>query len=330
MNVIVSNKYQSMLQNLGIDIIKEMNGEFEVDEIVSTFQNFFYQKMILDITAIKNYKDIRNLQKMSMSLDMDKTILLLDGTQETSNPLFISQLISMGIYNFARNIEEIQYLYNSPNTYRDVAQYHSLDFNTQVGGQVQGQSNVQPQTIVKTVYVDKYQESPGCRIIGFKNASKHAGATTLIYMLVRKLKNKYKTIGIEVDGSDFTYFRDKNLISIGNDKLLTEINKYKNYEVVFVDINKSINAEGVCSEIYYLLEPSILKLNKMVALNPNILNTLRTKKVILNKSLLSSKDVSELSSESHLNFYYNMPPINDRELNNEYLDNLIATLGFIK
>ena len=43
MNVIVSNKYQLMLENLGIDVIKNMNGEFEVDEIVNTFQNFFYQ-----------------------------------------------------------------------------------------------------------------------------------------------------------------------------------------------------------------------------------------------------------------------------------------------
>ena len=69
MNVIVSNKYQSMLQNLGVDIIKEMNGEFDVDEIISTFDNFFYQRMILDITAIKNYKNISNLQKLSISLE---------------------------------------------------------------------------------------------------------------------------------------------------------------------------------------------------------------------------------------------------------------------
>ena len=70
MNVIVSNKNQLLLENLGVDIIKEMNGEFEVDEIIATFQNFFYQRMILDITAIKNYTDIVNLQKLSISLDM--------------------------------------------------------------------------------------------------------------------------------------------------------------------------------------------------------------------------------------------------------------------
>ena len=52
MNVIVSNKYQPMLESLDIDIIKSVNGEFDADEIISTFQNFFFQRMILDITAI--------------------------------------------------------------------------------------------------------------------------------------------------------------------------------------------------------------------------------------------------------------------------------------
>ena len=332
MNVIVSNKYQPMLQNLGIDIIKEMNGEFDVDEIISTFDNFFYQRMILDITAIKNYKIISKLQKLSISLDMNKVILLLDGTADTTNPLFISKLISMGIYNFARNIEEIQYLYNSPNSYRDVAQYHRLDLEQQPQpvSQPQVQQTSQPQTVVQTVYVDRYQDSYGCRVIGVMNATKHAGATTLVYMMTKRLQGKYSAIGIEVDGSDFTYFRDKNLVSVSNDRVATEVNKYKSKDVIFIDVNKSAAAEGLCSEIIYLLEPSILKLNKMVALNPNILTTLKNKKVILNKSLLSNKDVSDLSAEARLKFIYNMPPINDRNLNNEYLDSLLATLGFVK
>ena len=82
MNVIVSNKYQAMLQNLDIDVIKSLNGEFEVEELVANFKNFFFQRMILDITALKNYKDIRTLQKLSVSLDMDKVILLLDDSTE--------------------------------------------------------------------------------------------------------------------------------------------------------------------------------------------------------------------------------------------------------
>ena len=42
MNVIISNKYQSLLANLDIDVIKSINGEFDVEEIVSNFTNFFF------------------------------------------------------------------------------------------------------------------------------------------------------------------------------------------------------------------------------------------------------------------------------------------------
>ena len=103
MNVIISNKYKEMLDTLEIDVIKTMTGEFDVDDIIATFDNFFYQRMILDITAIKNYHDLKNIQKLSVNLDVSKIILLLDDDEETSSPLYLSRLISMGIYNFTKN-----------------------------------------------------------------------------------------------------------------------------------------------------------------------------------------------------------------------------------
>ena len=58
MNVIISNKAENILSSLQIDVIKKVQGEFSANEIISMFGNFFYQRMILDITAIKDYKDI--------------------------------------------------------------------------------------------------------------------------------------------------------------------------------------------------------------------------------------------------------------------------------
>ena len=86
MNVIISNRYSEMLTNLPIDIIKNVRGEYDADIIVSNFQNFFFNKMILDITAVKNYKDINNIQKLSFGLDMNKVILLLDDSKEVNSP----------------------------------------------------------------------------------------------------------------------------------------------------------------------------------------------------------------------------------------------------
>ena len=66
--------------------------------------------MILDITAIRDYQNIATIQKLSFGLDMSKVILLLDDSQQVNSPAYISELISMGIYNFTRNIDAITYL----------------------------------------------------------------------------------------------------------------------------------------------------------------------------------------------------------------------------
>ena len=60
-----------MLEGLDIEIIKSMYGQYDADELVKTFKNFFFQRMILDITAVKDYHDIKNIQKLCVeSLDI--------------------------------------------------------------------------------------------------------------------------------------------------------------------------------------------------------------------------------------------------------------------
>ncbi len=325
MNAIVSNKNQLILENLGIEIIKEMNGEFDVDEIISTFQNFFYQRMILDITAIKNYTDIRNLQKLSMALDMDKVILLLDGTDKTQNPLFLSNLVSIGIYNFAKNVEEVQYLYNSPNTYRDVAQYHQLS-----SGMVSPNMSIgQPQS-VRTIVEVKEVPQEQVRIIGIQNITFHSGATTLTYMMKNELAKSYNVLALEVDKSDFSYFRDKSLMSIRTNQLGQIINQNKNRDVILIDLNSNMMAEGFCTEIIYLIEPSIIKLQKMMTLNSNILQTLKNKKVVLNQSLLDKEEVENFEYESRIKVFYNLQPLNERRKKLPELIGLLSKLGFNK
>ena len=40
MNVIITNEQQSVIAGLDIDVIKSLNGQFDVDELISMFQNF--------------------------------------------------------------------------------------------------------------------------------------------------------------------------------------------------------------------------------------------------------------------------------------------------
>lgn len=313
MNVIISNKYNSALQNLGIDIMSSDVGVFSVDDIISKYRNFFFQRMILDITALKDYQDIKNIQKLSISLDMDKLILLLDDSEQTSNPEFLSQLISLGIYNFTKNIEGVMYLYDNPNVYRDVAQYHLLN-NT---------PSVEP-TIVST------QEINSIRILGVKNVTKQAGATSLVYMMYKKLKEFYSVVAIEVDKSDFVYYNNQELISTSSANFTSILNKYTNKEVVLIDINDSAVALSSTQDVLYLVEPSLLKLNKLMMVNPDALSNLKNKKLLLNKSFLSSKDVIEFEYESRSKIYYNLPCLDDRDSILEPLTQLLIKLGFTR
>lgn len=333
MNVIVANKYQLLLENLGIDIIKEITGEFDVDEIISTFQNFFYQRMILDITAIKNYKDIKNLQKLSISLNMDKVILLLDGTNDTTNPSFISQLISMGIYNFARDVDGIQYLYNSPNSYRDVAQYHQLQAQAMQQQQQQSVSQINNNINISSINsitndYNSFVPENNLKVIGFKNVTKHAGATTLIYAMKNVLSRKYKTVAIEIDKMDFAYFGDKQMVSTVTPNFQSELLKYDNYDVILVDLNNSVSAEGSCQAILYLVEPTTVKINRLMTINPSSLRNLKGKKIVLNQSLLSKNELAQFEYEAKIKSFYNMPPINERDKNNQNVIDFLRKLGF--
>lgn len=314
MNVIVSNTKKDILESLNIDIIKSVNGLFEVDELINMFKNFYYQRMILDITAIKNYNNMKTLQKLSISLDMEKVILVLDDSEESSSPSYLSKLISLGIYNFTRNAEGIMYLYNNPNSYRDVAQYHQI--------------NETPTENI--VYQTVESESNYCRVIGIKNLTEASGATTLTYLMTRQLKKHYKVYGVEIDNNNFSYFKDKALVSLSSSNFATFIEKNKDCNAIIIDVDKNQQALSMCQEIIYLVEPSVLKLNKLMNFNRRAFKDLEGKKIILNQSVLSSKDVLELEYEARTKFFFNMPPLNERDENIPILDTFLTKLGFSK
>lgn len=326
MNVIISNERQAELANLDIEIIKSINGEFDADELVQMFSNFFFGRMILDLTALKNYRDIRNLQKLSMSLDVEKIIVLLPDTPECLAPQFLSRLISMGIYNFTTNLDGINYLLQNPNTYRDVAHLHQIDNG---GGTGMGVAPM-PMPIVGggegTTIVNNII-SGGSYILGIKNITDHAGATMLTYMLKVELANLGKAVtAIEVDKKDFMYINDKELRSVASGELASELLKHRDDSVILVDLNNNGNEE-VCTDVIYLVEPSTLKLNKLMRRDREIFNKLRGKKIVLAKSLLSNSDVNEFEYEAKTKVFFNLPPLDERQNNSEVLQDLINRLG---
>lgn len=308
MNVIIANERQNELATLDVDIIKSMVGSFDADEIVGIFRNFYFNKMILDLTAVKDFLNISNIQKLSMGLDMSKVIFFLPNIAEVSSSVFLSKLVSMGIYNYTNNIPGIKYLINHTNTHEDVAQVQQL------------------QELATTV---EHKVIEGCRVLGIKNVTDHAGATTLIFMLKKELERIYgdTVYAIEINKHDLGYFNTRNCISTNKDGVSPTIKKLSNASVILVDLNENDN-DGFCDDVLYLIEPSSIKLNKLMRVDRNIFSKLNGKKIILNQSMLSSKEVRQLEYEANAQFFYSVPPLDERRKNDEIM-NLIRRVDIL-
>lgn len=307
MNVIVANQYKNELSNLDVDVIKSITGEFDADELVAMFKNFFFDKMILDITAIKNYKNLEVIQKLAMGLSAEKLILIIPD-EECSSSAYLSSIISMGIYNFTNNVNAVKQLIDNPNSYKDVAKIQQLNASSIASSE---------------------EQIEGKKIIGVKNVTEHAGATTLIYMMKKELNNIYgnSVCALEVNRRDFSYFNEKNMFSIGEGELNERVKSLNNCSVIFIDLNDCQDI-SVCTDIIYLMEPSTLQLNKMIRKNRKVFEKLNGKKIILNKSMLNNKDVGDFEYESNSKIFYNLPALDERK-KNDSVNDLLFRLGLL-
>ncbi len=316
MNVIVANEQQNQLSNLDIDIIKSISGIYDAFEIVEMFKNFFYSKMILDVTALKNYRDLKTYEVLVSGLEPDKIIFLLPDGSDLCQPNFLSHIISLKIYNFTTNINGIKYLLKKTNTLKDVehiVKMASINASQETGAMVT--------TISRNTNV-------GPTILGVKNVTDGAGATTFIYLLKKELSLVYgqnNVIAFEIDKNDFTLFNDKNMISVRQNDVKNTITKFSNVSIILVDLN-SYTDDSFCSDVIYLLEPSTIKLNRLIRRNRTIFSKLMNKKVVLNQSLLLNNDVFDFESEAGIRVFYNMPPLDERK-RNSIIHDFLTKLG---
>lgn len=334
MNVIVSNEQQGQIASLDIDVIKNITGAYSANELVEMFKNFFYSKMVLDVTAIKNYNNIQMFKILAEGLDVEKIVFFIPEGSSLCTPNFLAKLVTLGIYNFTTNIDGVKYLLKKSNTYSDVAQIQQMGGGGKIeqptpqvsepetggnnGGFVQ-QPQTNQGTINRTVRV------------GIKNVTEHAGATSLIYMFKKELVSVFgenRVVAIEVNKNDFQFYNDKDMISSNTQELRSVIDRYSGVSVILIDLNESDDST-VCDEILYLVEPSTLKLNKLIKKDKSIFGKIKDKKIILNQSLLTNKDVSELEYEAGMKVFFNLPPVNDRK-KNEVITELLMKVGLIQ
>ena len=329
MNVIVSNNRRNELNTLNIDVIKSVEGEYTVEELIGMFTNFFFNKMIIDITAIKDYMDYSNLKKLFQSIDGNKVIVLLNDISNTKE--FISDLITLGVYNFSINFEDIINLFNNPKSYNDVANLqiakNTYDVNKEIDEEL-GINQNKEFTFEDFTLPGEYDGNK--KIIGVVNLTSHAGATTLVVQMVKQLNIKYKAIGIEMDKQDFIFFNTPYLYSCtSNEEVLRKIKEHQDVDSVIVDLNTRDYKE-FCTDVIYLIEPGIIKLTKLIKRNGKIFEELSGEKIVLNRTNLDDKGKSEFEVESNIKVFSVVSNFRDNLDRVISVDRLLSKLGYIK
>lgn len=327
MNVIVSNKQKNLLDNANIDAIKDLNGLFNVDELINNFKGYFFSKMIIDATSIIDFAKENVLRKLVDGIGAEKIVLLLPEKPEPPKK-FCDFLVSLGVYNFSTNINDIVKFIKNPNTLEsfnnEIAMNNTSGFDNY-------RENNDDYSVNNYFNIDSPVDDRNKDrkiVLGFKNVTNHAGSTTLVYMIKKHLEKNFKILveALEVSKSDFHYFNTPNMISVNPNNIESVINNSKS-NIILIDLNDN-NYDILCDEVIYLIEPSIIKINKLLNEKRDIFMTLNGKKVVLNKSMLTNEDVSIFSKEAGISIYYNIPYVNDRN-DNSVINDFINKLGLV-
>ena len=345
MNIVIANQNFRILDSLNTEVIKTLTGEFSIEEVREQLVNMYYNKTIIDITAIKNYYDINSVIAFLRGFDPTKVVLLLNDSQVINNGSFLGKLVENGIYNFTRNAAGVTYLLENPNTYEDVAQYTKPEYGSNsIAVGWQGASTSDDEDEEETSSFVNPQSSYGYpkdnpedakvnrnqKVIGIQNLTEHAGSTSLAYMMIKQLKLNYQVKGIEMNKQDFIYFRDSDLaMCTAVDDFKMKLREFANAEVIIIDLNE-FAGEDYCDEILYLVDPGTVKLNKLLKKDSNVIAKVKNGKVILNRSAIKQEDIPNFEYETKFKVFFNLPNINDRKDRVQPIDALLYNLGFTK
>ena len=321
MNIITANVNKPIMDKLEIDVIKRVDGQFELRELLSKFVNLYFNKIILDITSIKGYEDVNTIIDLSKAIDPNRIIILLDDNPTVNSKLYLSTLVKNGIYNFTRNFEGLTYLYEHPSKLEDV-QYLILT------PEKEDEEKLKEQQSQQNVEIERNNKR---MVIGLANLTNHAGASSLTNMMVRQLVNHgYKAIGYEMFRQDLIFYHDdEHFISILSKlELESKLKLHSDIDCIVIDINDFTEADKYCDHILYLVEPSYIMLTKLLKKNKNAFLDHKDDLIVLNKSFVNEQEVPDFEYETKVKIFANIPPLNDRNVDLAEINELLRKLGY--
>lgn len=309
MNIALVNENVNVMNTLTVDIIKTMRGSFTREDLERELINLSYNKVIVDITSIKNYYDEKSLFNFLTYWEPERVILVLNETELCNNPNFLGKLVEKGFYNFTKNSNGVAYLINKPNTLNDVKK-------------LLGNIKIPEPSEEPTNFIHNKKQ----RIIGLQGLTNHAGCTTLMYMMIKILKTRKKVIGIEVGSKDSNCFKTTDIITASDINDLTlKVKTLYDYDVIIIDLN-GIDGLDICTDTLYLLEPGTIRLNKLIKSGKDLSNLSNKVKIVLNRSTLNSSDIANFEYETRIKVFANLNDFNDRADTSKSVENLLSRL----
>ena len=227
------------------------------------------------------------------------------------NDGIINQFSPVG-YNNVSNESDSGYN-NFSNNY-----YAGDGFNNQFNNNINNTNNIIRDG--NSEFYNDYKQESSSFVLGIKNITLHAGSTTLIYLLMKVAREKLKlrVNAVEVNKDDFKYYNDSDMISATTESLKNVIAS-SNANLILVDLNDYYGNFDLFNDVIYLVEPSVIRLNKLMMENRFVFKENSKHTLMLNMSLLNNNEMNALSKEAGVNFVMNIPPLNDRIFNDVLL-----------
>lgn len=314
MYIIIKNENSRIINNLTVNVSKTLVGDFTREDLDRELNLINYDKVIVDITSIRNYYDDNYLYKfLEFFRSPSDVILLLNDGFVANSKHFLSKLISKGYYNFATTDNAVNRLLERNNTIDDVKEY------------MDGNDFLKTNSIVSGIDKNKKFETDKL-IIGIENGFPHSGATTLMYMLVKEIGKSKKVKGIEMINNDSLFFRDDRIISCESRiQFETIVKTLNDIDVYIVDLNGS-DVKEICNKVIYLIEPGTTKINKVVKGDREIYEMLKNSNVVLNRSNIKDDEMKTFEYETKFKVVGNVPNLNERLDSNDSLTKLVDYL----
>lgn len=123
MMVFIANELRDKIESSGLKDIEHKSaiGCYEVATFVKNLQKLEFDRLLVDITAIRDASNIDAWDRFKELIDPNKIFVLYD--KDNCDSLILSNLVNRGFYNFGGTTDEILHLLEHPNMFADVQKY---------------------------------------------------------------------------------------------------------------------------------------------------------------------------------------------------------------